>query len=41
VIQLSPPLIAGPGEFDRIVEVLGETLEEAARRLKGGQTLVA
>jgi adenosylmethionine-8-amino-7-oxononanoate aminotransferase len=41
VIQLSPPLIAGPGEFDRIVEVLGETLEEAARRLKGGQALVA
>ncbi len=29
VIQISPPLVARQAEFDRIVEVLGETLAEA------------
>jgi adenosylmethionine-8-amino-7-oxononanoate aminotransferase len=29
VIQISPPLVARQAEFDRIVEVLGETLTEA------------
>jgi adenosylmethionine-8-amino-7-oxononanoate aminotransferase len=33
VIQLSPPLIAGPQEFDRIVEILAEVLEEAWQEL--------
>jgi len=34
VIQISPPLIARQPEFDRIVEVLGETLSEAWDELK-------
>lgn len=29
IVQLSPPLVAGPDEFARIAEVLGEVLEEA------------
>jgi adenosylmethionine-8-amino-7-oxononanoate aminotransferase len=33
VIQLSPPLIAGQPEFDRIVSVLGEVLLEAEQRI--------
>jgi adenosylmethionine-8-amino-7-oxononanoate aminotransferase len=33
VIQISPPLVAGPEEFDRIVEVLGEVLSEAWEKL--------
>jgi adenosylmethionine-8-amino-7-oxononanoate aminotransferase len=33
VIQISPPLVAGPPEFDRIAGILGEVLEEAWRRL--------
>jgi adenosylmethionine-8-amino-7-oxononanoate aminotransferase len=33
VIQVSPPLIAGPAEFDRIVSILGDTLAEAHERL--------
>jgi adenosylmethionine-8-amino-7-oxononanoate aminotransferase len=33
VIQISPPLVAGQAEFDRIVEVLGEVLTEAWERL--------
>jgi adenosylmethionine-8-amino-7-oxononanoate aminotransferase len=33
VIQISPPLVAGQEEFDRIVEVLGEVLSEAWERL--------
>jgi adenosylmethionine-8-amino-7-oxononanoate aminotransferase len=33
VIQLSPPLIAGPAEFEEIEAVLRPVLEEAARRL--------
>jgi adenosylmethionine-8-amino-7-oxononanoate aminotransferase len=41
VIQLSPPLVAGPEEFDRIAEVLGGVLEDAGRKLERGQALVA
>jgi adenosylmethionine-8-amino-7-oxononanoate aminotransferase len=33
VIQLSPPLVAGQEEFDQIVAVLGEVLEEAWKKL--------
>jgi adenosylmethionine-8-amino-7-oxononanoate aminotransferase len=33
VIQISPPLIAGQGEFDQIVSILGDTLAEAWKRL--------
>ena len=33
VIQISPPLVAGQDEFDRIVEVLGEVLSEAWDKL--------
>ena len=33
VLQISPPLVAGQEEFDRIVEVLGEVLSEAWERL--------
>jgi adenosylmethionine-8-amino-7-oxononanoate aminotransferase len=33
VIQISPPLVAGQEEFDRIVEVLGEVLSEAWEKL--------
>jgi adenosylmethionine-8-amino-7-oxononanoate aminotransferase len=33
VIQISPPLVAGQQEFDRIVEVLGEVLSEAWEKL--------
>lgn len=33
VIQLSPPLIAGQDEYDRIVAVLGEVLVEAQQRM--------
>jgi adenosylmethionine-8-amino-7-oxononanoate aminotransferase len=33
VIQLSPPLIAGQQEFDRIVSVLGDVLEQVQQRL--------
>jgi adenosylmethionine-8-amino-7-oxononanoate aminotransferase len=33
VIQLSPPLIAGPAEFDEIVGVLRPVLEEASERM--------
>ena len=39
VIQISPPLVAGPEEFDRIVEVLGEVLEEAWQQLAGLRSL--
>jgi adenosylmethionine-8-amino-7-oxononanoate aminotransferase len=34
VIQLSPPLIAGPEHFEEIEGVLRPTLEEAARRVR-------
>jgi adenosylmethionine-8-amino-7-oxononanoate aminotransferase len=30
VVQISPPLIAGPAEFDQIVGILGDVLQEAA-----------
>jgi adenosylmethionine-8-amino-7-oxononanoate aminotransferase len=33
VIQLSPPLIAGQAEFDRIVSMLGEVLEVVQQRV--------
>jgi adenosylmethionine-8-amino-7-oxononanoate aminotransferase len=33
VIQLSPPTIAGPQEFNRIVEILADVLEEAWQEL--------
>ena len=33
VIQISPPLVARQAEFDRIVEILGQTLSEAWDRL--------
>ena len=34
VIQISPPLVAGQEEFDRIVSILGETLSEAWAELR-------
>jgi hypothetical protein len=36
VIQLSPPLVAGPEEFDRIVEILADVLQEAWQELGRG-----
>jgi 4-aminobutyrate aminotransferase-like enzyme len=39
VIQISPPLVAGPEEFDRIVEILGDVLEEAWSELGRGKAL--
>ncbi len=33
VVQISPPLIAGQAEFDKIAGILGDALAEAARRL--------
>jgi adenosylmethionine-8-amino-7-oxononanoate aminotransferase len=39
VLQISPPLVAGQEEFDRIVEVLGEVLEEAWEKLGRGAVL--
>jgi adenosylmethionine-8-amino-7-oxononanoate aminotransferase len=36
VIQLSPPLIAGPAEFELIEGVLRPVLEEASRRMRLG-----
>ena len=33
MIQLSPPLIAGPAEFDEIVRILRPVLEEASERM--------
>jgi adenosylmethionine-8-amino-7-oxononanoate aminotransferase len=35
VVQLSPPLIAGPEHFEEIEGVLRPVLEEAARRVRG------
>jgi adenosylmethionine-8-amino-7-oxononanoate aminotransferase len=37
VIQLSPPLIAGPEQFEEIRSVLRPVLEEASERLHCGQ----
>jgi adenosylmethionine-8-amino-7-oxononanoate aminotransferase len=34
VIQISPPLVAGQEEFDRIVSILGDVLAEAWTRVK-------
>jgi adenosylmethionine-8-amino-7-oxononanoate aminotransferase len=33
VVQISPPLVAGPAEFERIAEILGGALEEASHRM--------
>jgi adenosylmethionine-8-amino-7-oxononanoate aminotransferase len=33
VVQISPPLVAGPEEFERIAEILGAALEEASDRM--------
>jgi adenosylmethionine-8-amino-7-oxononanoate aminotransferase len=33
VVQISPPLVAGTDEFEKIVEVLGGALEEASERM--------
>jgi adenosylmethionine-8-amino-7-oxononanoate aminotransferase len=33
VVQISPPLVAGQAEFDELVGILGEVLQEAGRRL--------
>jgi adenosylmethionine-8-amino-7-oxononanoate aminotransferase len=35
VIQVSPPLVAGPQQFDEIVGTLGDVLAEAADRVRG------
>jgi len=35
VVQISPPLVARQPEFDRIVEVLGDVLSGAWRRVAG------
>jgi adenosylmethionine-8-amino-7-oxononanoate aminotransferase len=36
VIQISPPLIAGPKEFDKIAGILGDVLSEAWQLTTGG-----
>ncbi|MDX6515868.1 MAG: hypothetical protein QOH73_1534, partial [Gaiellaceae bacterium] len=33
VVQISPPLVAGPAEFDELLGILGEVLEEAGQRM--------
>ena len=33
MIQISPPLVAGQAEFDEIVGILGDVLEEAGNRM--------
>ena len=35
VIQISPPLVAGQAEFDEIVRILGDVLEDAAALMRG------
>jgi len=35
VIQISPPLVAGEAEFDEMVGILGDVLEEAGGRIAG------
>jgi adenosylmethionine-8-amino-7-oxononanoate aminotransferase len=37
VVQLSPPLVAGPAEFDRIAGILGEVLVEAQSHAGGSR----
>jgi adenosylmethionine-8-amino-7-oxononanoate aminotransferase len=39
VIQLSPPLVAGQEEFDRIASILGDVLTEAWAELERGRAL--
>jgi adenosylmethionine-8-amino-7-oxononanoate aminotransferase len=39
VIQLSPPLVAGQEEFDRIASILGDVLTEAWAELERGKAL--
>ena len=34
VVQISPPLVAGEGEFDQIVSILGDVLAEAWTRVR-------
>jgi adenosylmethionine-8-amino-7-oxononanoate aminotransferase len=34
VVQISPPLVAGQEEFDRIVAILGDVLSEAWEELR-------
>jgi adenosylmethionine-8-amino-7-oxononanoate aminotransferase len=41
VIQLSPPLVAGQAEFDRIAAILGDVLQEAWKHLDRRKELVA
>jgi adenosylmethionine-8-amino-7-oxononanoate aminotransferase len=41
VIQLSPPLVAGQDEFDKIAGVLGDVLTEAHRRMNVGTPAAA
>ena len=36
VVQISPPLVAGPREFDEITGILGDVLSEAWQRMTGG-----
>jgi adenosylmethionine-8-amino-7-oxononanoate aminotransferase len=33
VVQISPPLVAGPDEFEEIVRILGAALEQASERM--------
>jgi adenosylmethionine-8-amino-7-oxononanoate aminotransferase len=35
VVQISPPLVAGPQEFGEIVGILGDVLEKAMKRIGG------
>jgi len=35
VLQISPPLVAGPAEFDELVGILGDVLAEAWQRVGG------
>ncbi|HZO33977.1 MAG TPA: hypothetical protein VFB17_02765, partial [Gaiellaceae bacterium] len=35
VVQISPPLVAGPEQFDEIVGILGDVLVEAWTRVQG------
>jgi adenosylmethionine-8-amino-7-oxononanoate aminotransferase len=39
VIQISPPLVAGQEEFDRIASILGDVLQEAWAELEKGRAL--
>ena len=38
VVQISPPLVAGKAEFDELVGVLGDVLQEAWERLEDSGT---